>query len=361
MNNNFLELSQEADTLISSIAKDDKWIKEIDFSKVDSDQIILFLLHLRTFITKAFDFKNFTCEEIDLLLDEVEKLLQLIEQFLVHKSEILTDEEQETLLRKKGKLSLIREGMIEKIFSECNIPPHKIAAWKSNFTIWKEAQKHKIPLSHIAEKLQVTGSSLGKGSPPLLLAVLEGDYTLAKELINTNKEAISTLPNYGLSALSFAILLHHHDIAKLLIEHGANIHGDNTGNPFLLAYKKKDHTLIQLFIEKGADPTTPVDLQNVLQVAFCEAELNPSKETIENIKTLLQCPLAHLNEQPDEVKPYLFSAIELKDPSIIKMLIEKQIDPHRKWRGKTALEYAQEKLKSSEEESKILEYLQQAK
>jgi hypothetical protein len=358
-NNNFLLLNRDAEELIRSIAKDEKWIKEIDFSKIDSDQIIMFLLHLRSFITQAHDFDTLNCEEIDLLLGEIEKILKVIELFLTHRSEILTDEEHDTLQRKKTKLSSIREAMIEKICKDCSIPPHKITTWKSNYTIWKEAQNYDIILTVIGKKLPITGRATGKGTPPLLQAVLEGDYKLTEEILKTNKQVIPSLPDYGLAALSFAILLNHHDIAKLLIENGANIQGDGIANPFLIAYKKKDLELIHLFIEKGADPTIPSDSQNVLRSAFEEAELNPSPDRIEFIKTLLKCFLSHLNEQSQDAKPYLFSAIDLDDLDIIKMLVEKKVDLKRKWKQKTPLQYAQEVQGITEEESKrkILDYL----
>jgi ankyrin repeat protein len=97
----------------------------------------------------------------------------------------------------------------------------------------------------------------------MYIAISRNDMHIVQQLIDGGTGVNSIIePTYGIAPLSVAAYYGRHEIAKYLIEKGANVnqtlHGKRTPTPrtaLLRAIWKKQNKVAILLLEHGADPT----------------------------------------------------------------------------------------------------------
>ncbi len=111
-------------------------------------------------------------------------------------------------------------------------------------------QRILFTLLFILTVLLITGCAF---RPALINAVNAGDINTIKKLLAEGRNINETDSN-GATPLMYAIWNKKPDVAKYLIESGANINAqDNFGNALIYAIQYKQHELITILIDKGAD------------------------------------------------------------------------------------------------------------
>jgi len=133
----------------------------------------------------------------------------------------------------------------------------------------------------------------------LTKAVFEGDLTATKRLL---QKGASPRPTKGL--LGFSILNHRTEIAKVLIEAGA----EPTGRALALAVKENDTEIALLLLEKGADVTIGTRYFTISEPLLYSAADN---ENVQIVTALLQ------HHAPLD-KPYDSTGVTPLHQSVIK-------------------------------------------
>ena len=90
----------------------------------------------------------------------------------------------------------------------------------------------------------------------LYMSARDGDFDMVKLLIEKKKVSPNeTIDDHGFP-LHFAIKFHHNDIAKYLVEHGAEINSINPSNASALHFARfsENIEMQEYLLEKGANP-----------------------------------------------------------------------------------------------------------
>lgn len=165
-----------------------------------------------------------------------------------------------------------------------------------------------------------------EGIVPLSIVAQKGLIDIASIILTIPGVNINLHDVTYVTPLVYAIHFDHFDIARLLIEAGAdvNILGNNDTSPLVIAISKKNIELVQLLIERNANVNTPAKspiLLSPLQFAV-------SIKSTEIVRLLLAVPGIDVNFKSGEGKTALDYAKEprFKNPEIIALL-------KPKWKG----------------------------
>lgn len=112
----------------------------------------------------------------------------------------------------------------------------------------------------------------------ILMNNLKGVENLLGSGHDINEENVE-----GLTPLGEAIILNNYDIAKYLIENGANIKGTDKFMPLMISAERENAKIMQLLLENGANPNQ-LDIYgfNALQHLFNSGQLSELKSHIES-------------------------------------------------------------------------------
>ncbi len=96
----------------------------------------------------------------------------------------------------------------------------------------------------------------GEGSTPLMQAAGRGNYECVKLLLELGANVQMRETRKGLSALKFALARGYEDVARLLLDHGADPNETDNLNrtPLIFAAGQGNIELVRLLLELGADP-----------------------------------------------------------------------------------------------------------
>lgn len=130
----------------------------------------------------------------------------------------------------------------------------------------------------------------------------KGTLAEAKAYLKQNPKAFTVLNQEGYSPLILACYRNNNEVAKFIIENGADINGNSSmGTPLMAAIVKGNNEIAQLLIEKKANTN-----------------------------------LADANG-----KTALIYAVQFQNKVVLKMLVQNNADKsHKDKEGKTAFEYA---------------------
>jgi ankyrin repeat protein len=94
------------------------------------------------------------------------------------------------------------------------------------------------------------------GEVPLMTAARTGSLVAVDALLGQGAEVNYKVPTHGQTALMWAIAEKHSDIAKRLVDRGADIHARSTGGytPLLFAARVGDLESAKMLVASGADP-----------------------------------------------------------------------------------------------------------
>lgn len=90
------------------------------------------------------------------------------------------------------------------------------------------------------------------GETPLMIASIEGNLPLVKDLVLNNKAQID---HVGWTPLHYASSRGHLDVAQFLLANGAIVDSMSPGNttPLMMAVQSGNEQLVKLLLDKGAD------------------------------------------------------------------------------------------------------------
>ncbi|MCP3675303.1 MAG: hypothetical protein GY829_12630 [Gammaproteobacteria bacterium] len=127
--------------------------------------------------------------------------------------------------------------------------------------------------------LEATPTSGGYSFTALSLAASKGEIKIVEELVKANANLEATIDYRGINtALIESIIEGHYEIAEMLIEAGANVNAcgrnpnhappdlvwDDNGNylktssPLTMAISNENNHLVNILLEKGADPNLEI-------------------------------------------------------------------------------------------------------
>jgi ankyrin repeat protein len=175
----------------------------------------------------------------------------------------------------------------------------------------------------------------GDGNTVLHYVAMAESKEMAKFLLNKKAVSIMALNDNGRSPLMIAALRGNDEIARILIDHGANIFDQDFYGTTVagLAASNGHCALMQLLIENGVDPTGGSDS---CWSPFESAILTGHEKVVELL--IQRINFADLPLRPDSL---LIDAIEFGYRGIARMLIEKGYDLSSQNReGSTALHWA---------------------
>lgn len=177
----------------------------------------------------------------------------------------------------------------------------------------------------------------------LLEAVAQNDLQTTNEILNSPGYPIDETNIEGNTPLNLAVHANAVEIAKALIDHGADINAQNniSDSPYLYAGAEGRTEILAYMLEKG-EP----DQQKVNR--FGGNALIPAAEKghIDNVRLLLDDGRAAINFQNNYGYTALIEVVALKDGSqiyqqITQLLLERGADPAiRDNTGRTAMDYA---------------------
>lgn len=107
--------------------------------------------------------------------------------------------------------------------------------------------------SDIAQLLAASGASIDIGEAAAL-----GDFDRVKRFVEADPKSVNARSADGFTALTLAIFFRHPEVARYLIEHGADVNAAATNAqrvaPLHSATSVRDAKTIHLLLERGADP-----------------------------------------------------------------------------------------------------------
>jgi hypothetical protein len=186
------------------------------------------------------------------------------------------------------------------------------------------------------------------GSKELLTAVWKNQLQEVKDRLNAGDDANSEY-NGRYSALGIAAELGYIEIAKELIESGANVNhpiGDNKWTPLHLAAQRNELEMVKLLLSSGADNTattlagtTPL----MLAINFYSTDENNCVEVLCSPETVNAVHIIELYDGYAEYTSPLKNAIVRRSIANIRTLLAHGADPHLRPRPdlKTVYEYTQ--------------------
>eukprot|EP00116_Pleurobrachia_bachei_P011290 sb/3471552/ len=140
---------------------------------------------------------------------------------------------------------------------------------------------------------------------PLMCAANAGDYNLVSLLLDSDAHPNIAVPaqldntqvipveTRKWTALSFAVLQGHTDIVKLMLSRGAAVEGSmnnpadlTTETPLQLAAAAGDIAIVELLLEKGADPFLCSTANNLCKTAFEEGNMEIVKYLLNDYECL---------------------------------------------------------------------------
>lgn len=177
----------------------------------------------------------------------------------------------------------------------------------------------------------------------LLEAVSQNNLEKTKEILADSAYAIDETTIEGNSPLNIAVHSNFVPIAKVLIDHGADINLQNniSDSPYLYAGAEGRTEILAYMLEHGEPDQEKVN-------RFGGNALIPAAEKghIENVRLLLDDGRANINFQNNYGYTALIEAVALKDGSakyqeIVRLLLERGADQSiRDNTGQTAMDYA---------------------
>ncbi|RJE17696.1 ankyrin repeat-containing protein, partial [Aspergillus sclerotialis] len=133
--------------------------------------------------------------------------------------------------------SQVQEEMLDLVYRLYDTATSRFALWYPKF--WKSL----FPFRN-AHKMNA-----------LHLAAFNGHTRIARRLIAEDRESIDKIDSSGFSALMWASLNRHYEVAKLLLERGAKVNseGGQFGNALQAASDGGHDRIVQMLLERGAD------------------------------------------------------------------------------------------------------------
>jgi len=105
-----------------------------------------------------------------------------------------------------------------------------------------------------------SGATIAQTGDDLIKAVTYQDLDKVKELVGAGVDVNYKEQRYGNTPLVMACQYNLVDVAKYLLDHGANIHlRTETGHTPLMAAASGSEELFNLLLEKGADPLVKLE------------------------------------------------------------------------------------------------------
>ncbi len=154
-----------------------------------------------------------------------------------------------------------------------------------------------------------------------LHAVTYEDIDSVREKLMNSTPDFQVRDELGNTALVVALIDKNFEIAKLLIEHGADVNGLNVFKDTLLvnAIGEKDKEVVSFLIEAGADVNAKGYIGYTPLIEVVE------EENDEIVKLLIQAGV-DVNLRDDYGRTPLIKAIEKGNEDIVKLLVEAGVD-----------------------------------
>lgn len=227
----------------------------------------------------------------------------------------------------------------------CACQSKDIESMKTATTVSEGGDTHQQTASTVHSKTpEKKETAYKEGS--LLAAVKENNYATVKEILTTSDFYIDEVDKEGNSPLLVATRENFVEIAKLLIDNGANVNQQNNmqDSAYLFAGAEGRYDILDYMI-KHTKPNQKVFNR------FGGNALIPAAEKghIDNVELLLKDDHIDINHQNNPGYTALIEAVALNDGSklyqeISKLLLEHGADKTlRDQSGKTAADYATEK------------------
>ena len=145
----------------------------------------------------------------------------------------------------------------------------------------------------------------------LLTSVHHGHLETLLAVLDEKESIVNTRDGHGQTALHIASSNHNQDIAKALIQRGANIDcANNKGQtPLLVALQCAGQDLIRLLLDHGADPLLTDNERNNV---WCMAAQNPNPDALAVLEGLPRGVRALLNTTDSKAKNALRFAVTLE-------------------------------------------------
>ncbi len=205
-----------------------------------------------------------------------------------------------------------------------------------------------LPIYGEVSKTKASGSTLKDDA--LFEAVLEGDAKKAAELIK--KGAFAGKKYDGKSLLIFALRDECQDVAKLLIQKGADQNASDSSNMTVLMYaaEKGNKEIVDLLLSKGAiasskDSSGRIALMYALEGYQHEGANKSSVDYLGIVKTLLS-KCNDINYRDHAKETLLMYAVRARWPEAVKLLLSSrsiQVN-FKNYEENTALDIAQQEL-----------------
>lgn len=180
----------------------------------------------------------------------------------------------------------------------------------------------------------------------LIEAVKNNDLETVKLFIE-NKTPLNFADSIGATALMYAAKANDSGMLQLLVDSGAEVMISDNGKKTALHYAvaKGYEKNVTILLEKGVDPLWK---DNQGRDAFLTL-LSVTKTSNMNIFNMLIKLKADINGRDNDRKTPLIIAVERNIPGYVEALISMKANPLAKdFKGKTALDYAYEKLEKKE-------------
>ena len=160
------------------------------------------------------------------------------------------------------------------------------------------------------------GASPDTGEDPLRIAVEWGDLSIVETLILAGA-AINDSRNHE-SALALAVKQRDHALVNLLLDNGADVDGDTKrggGNILTIAIQSEDFRLARCLLDRGADPVDSMALGNAMieNPQFFDLLLEKHRTRYSAIRPRFGCYA-------------LIRAVELGDGHTVRLMLEKGLD-----------------------------------
>ncbi|MEI0485900.1 ankyrin repeat domain-containing protein [Brachyspira intermedia] len=189
------------------------------------------------------------------------------------------------------------------------------------------------------------------GITPLMLSIIYKQDEIAKLLIEKGADLNKKEKESGATPLILSIIYGQYEIAELLIEKGANVNiKDNSGFTALIhAIQREKTDLLKMLIEKKSDVNTKVSFKTdgLYLKDFTSLTFNVDKEVAEllikagaNVNTRLSIKDDSRNIQLENITPLMWVIFDY-NPELAELFIKAGADLNAKDKdGNTALYYA---------------------